>query len=263
MTAPISRLEIDARIRTSILNMTEVSSALIVGSQSILNGDQFSDLDYFIFTSNIDDWDREYVIQLLAACDLEPQVVYWNGLTKFHSIVNAIGVDFSVLDRSREDDIRRWPTLFYSVDGILKDHDNVVRNNTLDRASSASSSIENTLDGALYHLSNVAIQLRRREFLNARCRMTGVVESLLCLVEERTLGRPNFREPSRRFESRAVDGGDLVHSLAFSASPSEMVKNCQSALNWIESRSESVALREVKLALIREIRHNLQEACSA
>lgn len=238
-----------------------IVAALLVGSHSINSPDDLSDLDFFLFVDDIDDWNRDRLIGFFGECGITPQTVYWNGLTKFHTIVDLVGVDFSILDRSRQDEIRRWPTLFYARDGILKDTEGTVRLYTEQRTAAAQSGLYNTLDGLLYHSSNVSIQLRRGEYLNARCRLTGVVESLLCLLEKRTLGKPNFREPSRKFELRNNSKEGLASQVAFSESPTQIIQNLRETLRWVESEHHTLITDEAQL-VIQNIYHNLQEAAT-
>ncbi|ACY20726.1 hypothetical protein Gbro_1445 [Gordonia bronchialis DSM 43247] len=253
------REDVEERVRAEICRSPDIYSAILVGSQSKKNSDNLSDLDYFLFTKDIDRWDRERVRELFLSSRLNPHLIYWNGLSKFHSIVDGFGVDFSVLHISRQDDIRRWPTLFYELEGIIKDPDQTIRRNTLNRESSPRAGIDNTLDGLIYHLMNVSIQLRRGEFINARCRLTGVVEALLCYLEDRTLGQPNFREPSRRYESRDSANRDLVSRLAFSASPMQIIDGCRHVVDWIEFASQGTISSNNRTAL-RIVERHLQEA---
>lgn len=208
------------RLLRAFQESDDVIGAILIGSAAVGAGDQYSDLDYFLYATE-PNWPREKTLKWLQVFDLEPTVCYWSGVEKYHMVIDRTGVDFSIRSASQRGEVRTWPTIHFPDNAILKDVDGLLRDMLRARElGDFTASLQNTLHGCLYHSMTCAIQLKRGELVNARSRFSGVIESYICLLEGTVVRDLRWREPSRRLESR-LDQDRLRHvrALAYSGSP--------------------------------------------
>lgn len=207
----------------AFLGSAEVSVAILIGSGANGTADEFSDLDYFMYASN-PNWPRSKALAWLQEFRIIPTLCYWSGVEKYHLIVENVGVDLSIRSTRQLGEAQTWPTLHFPDDAILKDTTGLLRKYVKARDPQLlRAGMDNTIHGFLYHALSCAIQLRRGEYINARSRFSGVIESFTCLAEGLTVGQLRWREPTRRVELRINEPTrNVIHRVAYAGSPREM-----------------------------------------
>ncbi|WP_150116463.1 hypothetical protein [Williamsia herbipolensis] len=212
--------ELDYRFSNYLASRDTVRAALRVGSGPMGESDEMSDLDFFVYVTDIGAWNRENMVAAFETHCGPVDICYWTGLQKFHAILSGVGVDLSVYPSAYINEIRRWPTLFFTHDSIVVDRDGEVSAALKDRTGASAADMLNTWDALFFHSSNILIQLLRGEYINARSRASGLLEAYICVCERRTVGTPRFREPSRRSERRmSPELRKRVEEVAFAGSP--------------------------------------------
>lgn len=233
----VSRQQIHDELASAFHRSEEIGAAILIGSTASGSGDQYSDLDYFLYADE-PNWPREKTLTWLSEAGLIPSLCYWSGVEKYHMVIDGVGVDFSIRALSQAIEVATWPTIHFPESAIVKDRDGLIAHQlTLRDSGRLRAGLDNTLHGFLYHALTCAIQLARGELVNARSRFSGVIESYICLIEGTTVGQIRWREPSRRLESR-LSGPPLteIYDLAYAGSPDEMRTALGAVLDDCEER---------------------------
>ena len=232
----------------------EVIAAILIGSAATGTGDQYSDLDYFIYALE-PNWPRRKTLRWLLRFDLAPTLCYWSGLEKYHMVIDGVGVDFSVRAASQIIEVGTWPTVHFPDSAILKDVDGRLKKMLAVRNSrDLTSNSENTLHGCLYHVMTCAIQLRRGELINARSRFSGVIGSFTCVLEGTVVGQLRWREPSRRIESRLRDDYlTRIRDLSYSGSPEMLRSALLGVLDLLETHATVSNIDLRSMASMRDL----------
>jgi hypothetical protein len=249
-----SRISVHRRLTQAFLDSPEVVGAINLGSTAFGTEDEYSDLDYFVY-SDEPNWPRERTLAWLARAGLVPEFCYWSGVEKYHMMIDGVGVDFSIRAASQIIEVSTWPTLHFPESAILKDGDGAIAQQLSRRDPQVlRAGLDNTLHGCLYHSLACVTQLRRGELVNARSRFSGVIESFICLLEETVVGQIRWREPSRRLESRFSGATlDEVFAIAYAASPEEIVAAVERVLRTCEERVELTDADRATIARIRQL----------
>ena len=247
---------IKASIEKALRESNDVVCAVLIGSTATGTRDQYSDLDYFIYAEE-PNWTRRRTLDWLRTFGIEPKLCYWSGIEKYHLMIEDTGVDFSIRAAAQIAEVATWPTIHFPEQSIIKDRNGRLAKELLRRdPSRLTAGFDNTLHGCLYHSLNCAIQLRRGEDINARCRFSGVIESFICVIERTRVGQMRWREPSRRAEGRlAAEALVSLRRIAYAASPSELANAIRSVLEYCEEFADPT---KDDLAFIREIRSLLE-----
>jgi hypothetical protein len=250
---------VHGRLLDAFRRSDDVHAAIAIGSAAAGAGDQYSDLDYFMYATE-PNWPRARMVAWLHSFGLDPTLCYWSGVEKYHMVVDGVGVDLSVRAASQLNEVRTWPSLHFPEQGILKDVDGVLKSmlrERNERKGQLTTDLQNTLHGCLYHAQACAIQLKRGELVNARSRFSGVIESFICFDEQTVVGEMRWREPSRRLEVRMDEHRIArIRELAYCGSPEMLRLAVLYVLDSCERRGE---LSQVDHRSIENIRSLLGE----
>lgn len=195
-----ARVEVRLKLEKLFLGNELFAGVIFIGSVAEDQADVFSDLDFFIYSTQ-GQWTRADMDRLLAGEGLVPSLHYWTGLEKHRLLVNGVRVDIAIMQDTRIEEIEYWPHLFFQSASVIKDVEARIAAAITARNQPGYFDESNDRSAYVLNLFNVAIQFARGEIVNARSRMTGILESRARLMKRLELGSAEWREPTRRVEN--------------------------------------------------------------
>lgn len=218
----LAREALESRIRSAVLATQAFDYGLFVGSVPAGTADIFSDIDVYLYSEGAD-WTRDRVAEWLAECGCRPDVHYWTGIEKHRLVIDGVRVDLSILKSIAIQEIRGWPHLFFDRSAIIKDSDGRLEGIIVAHRSRVASIPENDRAAFVVNLLAVAAQFARGEVLNARSRLTGVLEARARMGAGEPIGTALWRESTRHAEDRLpMSTLRDLYAVAFLRSPASM-----------------------------------------